>query len=200
MSLEDLSPHIVLISLFLKCIVLVIIIIELVLPKMKTQDLRISWRTDWETEIGSALIEGSSFLFSIGLLVVFDIIAAEESWIPLPVAFTIDILLMVMILSLLFSPKQYGVTGSGIYRQGLVLGWDHIIDIDPAPGGLNVRTRGIIRENRKYPLPEGAEKREEILAYIRTRIKGEGKNGSGPEDEEKTDSGPEGEVRVPDLK
>ena len=185
MSLEDLSPHIVLISLFLKCIVLVIIIIELVLPKMKTQDLRISWRTDWETEIGSALLEGGSFLFSIGLLVVFDIIAAEESWIPLPAAFTIDILLMVMILSLLFSPKQYGVMNSGIYRQGLVLEWDHIIDVDPTPRGLNVRTRGIIRENRKYPLPKRPEKREEILAYIRTRIKGEGKSDSGHEVEGK---------------
>ena len=183
MSLADLSSHIVLFSLLLKCIFLSIIIVELVLPKIKNPELKISWRTSWESEIQSTLVEGSSFLFSIGLLLVFDIIAANESWLPLTMTFTLDILLVVMILYLLFYPKQYGITESGIYRQGLVLRWDHIIDIDPTSTRVSIRTKGIIRENMKYPLPEELEQREEILALIRAGVNGAKIGGSGPEKE-----------------
>jgi hypothetical protein len=116
MSLEDLTPTIVSTSLFLKCVFLSVIPVELALPRLRRTDVQHPWSSSWEAEMRGALIEGSTFLFSIGLLLVFDIVAAEESWVPPALTYALDILLIVMILYLLFHPKSYGIVKEGPHR------------------------------------------------------------------------------------
>ncbi len=170
MSLVDTTPHIVLISLLLKCIFILVIAVELMLPRWKKYPLLISWKTDWKEELQHSLIEGGAFFFSIGLLLVFDIIASDESWLMLPVTLFLDILLILMILSLLFSPKTYGITEKGIYCQGLTLRWEHILKFEHSKKKLQIRTRGTFRENRTFPLPLSEDERKEIVRMVQDKM------------------------------
>lgn len=179
MSLVDLNPQFVLISLLLKSIFLVIVSAELILPRLKHDTLHMSWKTDWETELQNAVVEGGAFLFSIGMLLIFDILASGDSWIPFPLTVTLDLLLVLLILILLFCPKLYGITDTGIFHQGLILQWEKIINLEEIHKGLKIRTRGFFRESTIIPLPRNELERIRIVETIQEKVQsGKGNSSS----------------------
>lgn len=198
MIIGDLTHEIVLISIILKCLFLIIVTYELMLPRMnplstfpihsgsqlkpdfqsnsdspsnsysssQPDSLSLSWTTDLSTELQHFAITGNSFLFSIGLLLGLDFIARDDSWMPFFATIVFDLLLLILILALLYSPKTYGLTKEGIYHQGLILKWKDIEKVDDTSARLKITTKGWYRENPMYPLPKDREMRMDIVELI----------------------------------
>lgn len=179
--MEDLTSHIPSLSLFLKIVFIAFTSFEILLPRFRNIELKTEWSSTFQWEIRIWMAEGGAFIFSLGFLMVIDIWASSHSWIPLFISLLLDLLLLVLILIYLFSPKDYGVAGSGIYVNGWILQWKGITGVERRGRAVHVSTKGHLHETKKIPLPEGPEERVAVMELMESAWKTEG---AGPESEE----------------
>jgi len=180
--MEDLTSHIPSLSLLLKISFIVFASFEILLPKFRKIELKKKWNSTFQWEVSNWMVEGGAFVLSLGFLMIIDIWASSYSWVPLFISILLDLLLIILIMIYLFSPKDYGIAGSGIYANGWILRWEIITDVERRGSAVHVSTKGYLHETKKIPLPEKPEDWVEVMELMEAARNTEGSD-PGKEEE-----------------
>ena len=158
------------VSLVLKLFFISFIAFELMLPRFQKIKLEIFWKSDIHSEMGAKTVEAGSFLFSLLFLFALDYMAIDDSGIPFTVSIFLDIGLIISIFLLLFLPKLYGITKDGVYLSGWLVSWGSIDRVEEKEKKVVLVRKGIIWENKSFPLPQNKEKAKDVLREMKLKV------------------------------
>ncbi len=174
MILGDFYDDTVLISLLLKLFFIGAVFYDLLLPRLVKITLIESWKTEVRKEITSWAVEGGAFIGCIMILISFDWMIAEDSWIPFLLTFLLDIALIIAILVLLFFPKENGISENGVYLHGWVIPWSEVVHIRDKGDTVVIERKGFFKENKVCSLPEDKQRVKVIMKLITSGLAGNG--------------------------
>lgn len=156
----------VLISLLLKIFFIGAIAYDLILPRLVNVSLIESWKTRIREELTNWALECGAFIGCIMILISFDWMIAEDSWIPFLVTILLDIGLIIAIVILLFIPKENGISENGIYLHGWVIPWIEVENIREKGDTVIIERKGFLKEKKVLGLPEDKQKVKIIMQLI----------------------------------
>ena len=155
-------------SIILRFFFLLMVFLEILLPRLRHTILKIEWKSNVREEMNTSVMMASLFAFAILLLIALDVLSYGGFLLFLRLL--LDSSLIISVVFLLLMPKVYGIAERGIYLNGTVIPWEMIEKTQKRENMLLLKLKGWWREDKRLILPQDTDMGRMVMEEISKRI------------------------------